>query len=148
MPQQVLHSLLLAIARCAVSSRDQGEMSISNPRVGGLLYCRRVRGLWRYNHTSAYIASRITATAKDVNLNIYRANRSECGAGVADSTGAAGGLAAATGRVEPAADHAALAEKSLAVSNITLQGCARADAIYVCGNRYGGSQSRQNTALA
>lgn len=59
--------------------------------------------MWRYNHTSAYIASRIAATATDPELDTYRANSTDCSAA---ASGALGGMQ----------DSVELAERSLSVS--------------------------------
>lgn len=68
-----------------------------------LLVRRRVRGLWRYNHTASYIASRVAATAAEEGLNSYRANSSDC-------------AASAAGEASHLADDTAdLAEKGMAV---------------------------------
>ena len=45
--------------------------------------------MWRYNHTSAYIAQRIAATAADHGLRTYRANSSACAAAAAAAEDAA-----------------------------------------------------------
>jgi len=62
--------------------------------------------MWRYNHTSAYIASRIAATATDPELDTYRANSTDCSAAAAVASGAVGVMQ----------DSVELAERSLSVS--------------------------------
>lgn len=77
--------------------------------------------MWRYNHTSAYIVSRIAKTAKNEGLNAYRANSTECGASGDTAAAAAGGLTGATGGLAAGREpDAAMAAKSMSVSRACL----------------------------
>lgn len=101
------------------------------------LLCRRLRGLWRYNHTSAYIVSRVAASAKTGAIAGYRANGTAawCGSGGGDGAAPVAGVDAvilpAAAEPAAAADDADLAEKSMAVSpgatsSACVLGCGRA----------------------
>lgn len=80
---------------------------------------RRLRGLWRYNHTSAYIVSRVAASAKTGPIAGYQANGTAAWCSPEDSSAAGVDAVILPAAAEPAAataDDADLAEKSMVVS--------------------------------
>ena len=79
--------------------------------------CRRLRGLWRYNHTSAYIVSRVAASAKTGPIAGYQANGTAAWCSPDDSSAAGVDAVILPAAAEPAAaDDGDLAEKSMVVS--------------------------------